>query len=171
MGIMNHISGLSLRTLLLLSVLAAVLPLAGAFIGQYGYGLHPCELCIYQRIPYAFIIVIGIAGAFFIKPKRWKYGIALLCVLLFVIDAGIAGYHGGVESGIFKGPTACSGSGKAGQTLEEMRAEIMNAPLVSCAQAMVYIYGLSMAVWNLIYAVLAFCGLSFLLFKNRGAVA
>ena len=53
------------------------------------------------------------------------------------------------------------------ERLEELRAEIMNAPLVSCSQAMVYILGLSMAAWNMIAALIASTGTTILLLINR----
>lgn len=159
---------MSFRVLLMLCALFSFLLLAVALIGQYGFGLHPCDLCIYQRIPYGLIAVTGVVGAFFVKSRRGQYVIAVMCALLFLADAGIAGYHTGVEMGVFKGPSACSSDGKTGQTIEEMRAEIMNAPLVTCAQAMIYVLGLSMAAWNMIAALLAFFFVLFILFKNRG---
>lgn len=161
---------LSVRVLLLLCALFSFLMLAVALIGQYGFGLHPCDLCIYQRIPYAAIVFLGLVGAFLPKARRFQYAIAVVCALLFLVDAGIAGYHTGVETGIFKGPTACSSDGKVGQTLEEIRAAILNAPLVTCAQAMIYVLGLSMAAWNMIAATIAFLGSSFILFKNRSVI-
>jgi disulfide bond formation protein DsbB len=169
MQLLNRIQTNSPRALLLLCGLCAFVPLAGALIGQYGFSLYPCDLCIYQRIPYGFIIFLALVG-FFLKNKKTQYIICLLCALLFLVDAGIAGYHTGVELNIFKGPSACSDSGGAGQTLEEMRAAIMNAPLVTCAQAMIHIFGLSMAAWNTLAALASFCLVSLLLLKSRRRV-
>ena len=138
------------RLLALFSLIAALL-LGTALVGQYGFGLHPCHLCMYQRYPYMGIIALGIAGVF-IRIPRLQRTLAIICLALFALDAGIAAYHAGVEAGIFPGPSGCTSSGKTGQTLEELRAEIMNAPLVSCDQAMIYVLGLSMAAWNAVAA-------------------
>lgn len=167
MKIIAYILNIQPRLLLALCALFSFSLLATALIGQYGFGLYPCDLCIYQRIPYAAIVIIGVLGAFLTKSGRWQYILAVLCALLFLVDAGIAGYHTGVELGIFTGPTACSSDGKTGQTLEEMRAAIRNAPLVTCAQAMLYVLGLSMAAWNMIAAIVAFFATSFILLRNR----
>jgi len=126
--------------------------LLGALIAQYGFGLQPCELCLAQRYPYALIMAFSVA-AFLPVPKRIRFALGLLCGLLFIADAGIAFYHTGVELHWFSGPTACTSSGAVGQTLEQMRAEIANAALVSCDQPMVHFLGLSMAAWNAIYAI------------------
>lgn len=132
---------------------ASVTFLGTALISQYFFGLHPCELCIKQRIPYA--IIAGL-GAVFLWPK-WsekalKY-VVLLCIALFLVDAGIAIYHAGIEAGVFVGPSSCTTSAKGPQTLEEMRAEIMGAELVPCDQPMEKLLGLSMAAWNAVAAL------------------
>ena len=36
--------------------------LGAALVSQYGFGLYPCDLCIKQRIPYAVLIVLGMAS-------------------------------------------------------------------------------------------------------------
>ena len=154
------------RALLLAALLAAAL-LGTALVSQYVFGLHPCHLCLYQRVPYAAIIVIGL-GAFFLRRPQLQWALAWLCVALFAVDAGIASYHAGVEAGIFPGPSGCTSTSKVGQTLEELRAEIMNAPLVSCDQAMAHFLGLSMAAWNALAAsALTIAGLLYLLHLKR----
>ena len=155
------------RLLPLLSCISTAL-LGTALVGQYGFGLHPCHLCLYQRYPYAAIIALGAAG-FFIRNPRLQLAIAVACIALFALDAGIASYHAGVEAGIFPGPSGCTSSGKTGQTLEELRAEILNAPLVTCDQAMVYVLGLSMAAWNAIAAaVMSIVSLIFVHLLRKG---
>lgn len=166
MKIIEKISMIPMRVVLVLCALVSFLFLAVALVSQYGFGLHPCDLCIYQRIPYAIILILALFGVFLVKNRRVRYIIAVVCALLFLTDAGIAGYHAGVEAGIFKGPDSCSSDGGGGQTIEEIRAAIMNAPLVTCSQAMAYFMGLSMAAWNMIAALLSFLALSFVLSKN-----
>ncbi len=143
---------LSEKKVLVLALLAAASALAGALIGQYGFSLYPCELCMFQRYPYAAVIVIAVLSLVFLRSVRLRRYALMLCALLFVIDAAIAVYHSGVELDIFTGPTACSASNHGEQTLEQMRAEIMGAALVTCKQAMAYFLGLSMAMWNVLFA-------------------
>lgn len=138
---------------LLLAALIAAAALAGALTSQYGFGLRPCELCLFQRYPYAAIIGLGLAGL--ALQRRWPGVRRPLCWLLiglFLLDGGIAAYHVGVEQGWIAGPDACSGTTTA-QTIEELRAQIMGAALVSCKQAAFSFLGLSMAAWNLLYAL------------------
>lgn len=140
------------RRILIATAAASALMLAAALVAQYGFGLYPCELCLIQRMPYALIIVAGLFGAYLVKSARTRNYLILLVALFFAVDASIAFYHTGVEAGWFPAPDACASDGGAGQTLEEMRAAIMNAPLVACDQAMAHILGLSLAAWNAIAA-------------------
>lgn len=138
-----------LHWLMAMAAFSAAL-LGGAFVGQYGFDLYPCELCLYQRYPYAAIIVLAIAALW--MPVRMQRAAAWVCVLFLAVDAGIAIYHTGVEFQWFPGPTACSSASGGERTLEEIRAALLNAPLVSCGQAQAYIFGLSMAAWNALLA-------------------
>jgi disulfide bond formation protein DsbB len=140
--------------------------LTAAFIAQFGFSLHPCELCLLQRYPYAAIIAVaGLSWWRAKTPNRQRFAL-LLCALLFAVDAGIAVYHTGVEYGWFPGPDACSSTATAGMSLEEMRKQLLDAPLVSCSQAMMYFFGLSMAAWNAIAALLATLG-TLMIWRNR----
>lgn len=141
--------------------------LSVALVGQYGFDLHPCHLCLYQRYPYVAVILLGLA-AFFIRRHRLLQAMAWLAIALFALDGGIAFYHAGVELGWFPGPSGCTNDITGSQTLEEMRRAIMEAPLVTCDQPMIQVLGLSMAAWNAIAALTITAGSFLLLIKiNR----
>jgi disulfide bond formation protein DsbB len=165
-NIRHFLQTLNAPCLLLFCAGFSLLLLLVALVGQYVFGLHPCELCIYQRIPYVFIVFIGCFGFFFIRSSQILYWLAVFCSLLFLLDAGIAFYHSGVEYGLFPAPTTCSANSSSGQSLEEMREAIRNAPLVNCNQAMLYVLGLSMASWNFIVAFFAFLVSGFIILKK-----
>lgn len=147
--VLRHVST---TRLLFLSAGASLAMLGAALIGQYGFSLAPCHLCLLQRYPYAAIAAIGLLAGWFVKSPRLRLLAAALCVVLFAVDAGIASYHAGVEAGIFPGPGGCTTQNGGEMTIEQMRAEIMAAPLVTCDQAMIHIFGLSMAAWNALAA-------------------
>jgi len=73
------------------------LALIFALAAQLFYHLEPCILCLYQRAPFAAAIAFSITGmALRDKPKA-VMALAALCALAFIINAGIAAYHTGVE--------------------------------------------------------------------------
>lgn len=136
------------------AVLSA-LALLGAYTAEYGFGLKPCVLCLYQRVPYAVVMAAGGLGLLLRRNKgvvRILLGLALLAVL---INAGIAGYHTGVEKGIFQGPTGCSGGGvDPSMSIEELREQLMGASIVPCNQPAWEWHGITMALLNVPYALM-----------------
>lgn len=134
-------SGLSLAAL-------AVLTLGAAFVSQYGFGLAPCELCLWQRWPYAAAILFGFAA---LLLPRWRTPLLILAGLSFLATGGIGVFHAGVEWKWWQGLTSCGG-GPTATTLEDLRAQIMAAPVVRCDEAAIRVFGLSMAGWNALWA-------------------
>jgi len=138
-----------------LMALASFVVLSAALFSQYVGGLAPCQLCIYQRIPYVFAIAFGILsyGLTTIRPQAACLFFVLLILSLF-IDAGIAGFHAGVEYKWWEGLTGCSASlPDANTSIEELRAAILNAPVIKCDEAAFTILGISMAGYNFLMAL------------------
>ena len=141
---------LTRRPLLAPCVLAAA-ALAVAMISQYGFGTHACHLCLLQRYPYVVVIMLCIAGII----VRYRSLILIGCALAFFTTAGIGAYHVAVEHGWVEASDACAASTTATGSLEELKQQIMNAPLVSCADVGASFAGISMPLWNVIYGVMA----------------
>lgn len=155
-AVSTSLPGLSPKLFFATVAAASAAMLAGAFYFQYVEGLEPCVLCIWQRVPYA--VVIGLAAIGWLAAgaaPRWVGPVAALCALAFLADAGIAGFHAGVEQGWWKGTESCTGTGFDATTVEELRAAILSAPSARCDEIAWQFLGLSMTVWNGI-AALAF---------------
>tara|TARA_B100000941_G_C28219943_1_gene406162 strand:+ start:48 stop:578 length:531 start_codon:yes stop_codon:yes gene_type:complete len=72
--------------------------LAAAYTAEYLYGLRPCILCLYQRAPYALIMILSLTGLLFsCKNNKITANIVIFCALLFACGSVIAFYHTGVE--------------------------------------------------------------------------
>jgi disulfide bond formation protein DsbB len=131
-------------------VLAASIAIPGAAIlSQFGFGLRPCELCIWQRWPYLFAVIFSLIAA--LGPKRFQPLLLVLAALALVTTAGVGVFHVGVEQHWWAGLASCSGDSGA-TTLEEMRKQIMGAPIVRCDDIAFQFLGISMAGWNVITA-------------------
>ena len=121
-------------------VLALFIPaalLGGALAFQYIGGLHPCEMCYWQRWPHGAAILFALLA--FTAPASAPLAIAI---------SGIIGvYHTGVESGVFEGFTTCTST--AATSLQD----ILNTPLVRCDQIQWSLFGISMAGWNAILSL------------------
>lgn len=118
----------------------------GALAFQHIGGMAPCKLCIWQRYPHVAAIALGaLVLALPAKALRWLAGAGALAALS---TAGIGFYHSGVERGWWEGPASCSGGPVAGQSAQDLLAQIMAAPLVRCDEIPWEMLGLSMASWN-----------------------
>lgn len=120
--------------------------LGGAYIGEYGFGLYPCEMCWWQR--YAHFAALGLAVLGLVRPSAkllvWLAGLAIL------IGGLIGGYHAGVEYGWWEGFTACTSEiNLADDPLEA----IANAPLIRCDQVQWELFGISLAGYNFLISV------------------
>lgn len=136
-------------------VLAFLLPLGllgGALGSQYLGGLHPCEMCYWQRWPHAAAILLaGFAFTAQIETARARV-FTLLAGAAIAVSGAIGVYHAGVELGIFEGFTTCTTTARAATT-EELLNQLMQVPLVRCDQVQWSFLGISMAGWNAILSL------------------
>lgn len=152
---------------------ASVAVLGTAFAFQYIGGLEPCILCYYQRVPYAAAIALA-GGALWLTARPGGAGAAQgaakwlvrLSGLGFLIGAGIAFFHVGVEQHWWAGTESCVTEGAA-TTLEELEAQLEAARIVRCDQIQWSLFGISMAGYN----VLASLGLAAFAFAGPGVLA
>ena len=147
-------------------LLALLLPLGllgGALSSQYIGGLHPCEMCYWQRWPHAAAILL--AALTFTAPAASSRSrmLTLLAATAIAVSGMIGVYHAGVEVGIFEGITTCSTT--RGMTLQD----IVNAQLVSCDQVQWSLFGISMAGWNAILSLTGAGLIATLVLKARCA--
>ena len=115
---------------------------------QYMLGLAPCKLCVWQRFPHAFTVIIGSLILF--KPKFELVGTLLALTAIF-LGMCIAGYHAGIEATLWPGPKGCSGL----MNLQELSPElflqkILTTKVVRCDEIPWSFLNISMAGWNLV---------------------
>ena len=85
------------RLVAALVFMASVFGLVAAFAGEHVFGLEPCILCLYERVPYAASAVLAAGAAFLPVADRWRALLMGLVALVFAIGAALAFYHVGVE--------------------------------------------------------------------------
>lgn len=125
----------------------SLLSLALALASQYWGGLNPCELCLYQRWAHVGAIAVLVPAILMADNKTVRRASLALGGLAFLVGLGIAGFHVGVEQHWWEGSTSCVGL-KGAATLEDLRAQILAAPVVRCDEIQFSLLGLSMAAWN-----------------------
>ena len=134
------------------AVLVGIAALIAGYMAEYVFGLQPCILCLYQRVPFAVAIVLGGAGFWFYRRGSLRAGhlLSILTALAFLGNATLAFYHVGVEQHWWQGFDGCSTPDFKGMTAEEMRQAIMNAPEVPCDEVPWSLFGISMAGYNVL---------------------
>ncbi len=139
------------RTLAALILAASVAALGGAFFAQYGMGLEPCPLCLYQRFPYA--ATIGLGALALAARDRWPLLFVALAGAVFAGEAGLAAYHVGVEQHWWAGLDACARAGATPETVDELRTLLLEEPPPPpCDEVSWSLFGVSMAGYNMLYA-------------------
>ncbi len=129
----------------LLAAAGSVGLLGAALVFQYGLGLPPCELCIWQRWPHLAAAMAG-AGLLLLPGAHW----VVLGSVGAATSGGIGVYHTGVERGWWPGPDTCAAdTGDLGSlSAEDLLNRIMAAPVTRCEDVVWDMLGLSMASWN-----------------------
>jgi disulfide bond formation protein DsbB len=135
----------------LLLLLASLGVLAAAFTAQYGFGILPCPLCLYQRIPYGTVIALALLALVLRLESRLLAALLGLCALAFLTNSGLALYHVGVEQHWWAGPDSCSAGKGAAQSVEDLLAQLSKpVKIPACDQVSWSLFGISLAGYNLL---------------------
>jgi len=139
----------SLRTATWLAFLLPAALLSGALISQYGFGLYPCEMCMWQRWPHLAAIIFA-SLALLLRSRSWSMPLVVAAAMAILTSGLIGGFHAGVEYDWWEGFTSCSTTIPAGADILD---SIMNAPLVRCDVAPWTLFGISLAGFNFFLSV------------------
>ncbi len=137
-------------------LIALLLPaalLGGALGSQYLGGLHPCEMCYWQRWPHAAAILFTAAAFTGPAESSRSRALVLLAALAIAVSGAIGVYHAGVEARIFEGFTQCTAMATKGLSAAELLKQITHAPLTRCDEVQFRFLGISMAGWNAILSL------------------
>ena len=139
------------NNIFLIVILAIIsLTIISALIIQYWLGHEPCELCLYERIPY-FLSILLIIKILFIK--KYEKITLLILSLVFISSASLAFYHFGIEQGFFSESLACT-TGDLSKTLsKEELLQQLKQNNISCKDVSFRILGLSLAAINTIFSL------------------
>ncbi len=141
--------------LLLLSISIILAALGFEHIGGY----KPCPLCLMERKAWYIAIPAALLALLLLKRDYATIAkfVLVLFVLMFVTNAGLAGYHAGVEWKWWAGPTSCTGDqlaplgGGRGGLLEALT----KTKVVRCDVAEFRLFGLSFSGYNFLMSLFA----------------
>src|SRR4051812_6258481 len=155
--------------------LIGAVTIAGAWFFQYGLGLRPCPLCLEQRYAYYFAIplaVLVLLGETVGSQRKVLLAALFIIALGMLWNAGLAGYHAGVEWKWWAGPQDCSGPLDSLGSANDLLGSLEKINVVRCDEAAWRFLRLSLAGYNvLISLALAVVALAGLLAGRRPSLA
>ena len=139
------------RTTLNLILIFSIFALSAAYFIQYILGHKPCNLCLIERLPYIFAIIIISLGLIL---KKFEKIIIITLFLIFVAATIISFYHFGIEQGFFKESFVCNlDDNIANLSKEDLIKKLQEQP-ISCKDVSFRIFGLSLATINTIISLI-----------------
>ena len=128
---------------------------------EYIFKLIPCDMCLVERYPYYALILLSIIAMYLVRIEKAKLRKIIDYVSISTILFGFIYTlrHVGVERGIIKLSTECSGAPINTSDKSALLEELNQAALVRCDEATYLFNFISIAESNLIL-------MTFLLFIN-----
>ena len=131
--------------------LVSILALVSAFFIEYILGHQPCNLCIFERIPYLLAIIIIL---FNLKFNQFEKFFILLLVIVFLFGTILSLYHLGIEQGFIQESLVCDlKSGSNLLSKEEILKQLQEKD-ISCKDVTFKIFGLSLTSYNILISLL-----------------
>jgi len=137
----------TLNLILLFSIFALI----SAFFIQYVLGHQPCNLCLFERIPYILVIIIISFCLFF---KKFEKISLILLSLIFLFATLVSFYHFGIEQGFIKESLVCNLSDQNSSLVAEDILKELKKKTISCKDITFKILGLSLATINTIISLI-----------------
>ena len=138
---------ITLKLIFLISILA----LTSAFFIEYVLGHQPCNLCILERIPYIFALIIILLNYKFINLEKY---FILLLILIFLAATILSIYHLSIEQGFIKESLVCDLKDGSNLLSKEDILKQLQEKSVSCKDVTFKILGLSLTTYNIIISIL-----------------
>jgi len=133
------------KTTLNLILIFSVFALIAAYFIQYVLKHQPCNLCLIERIPYIFSIIVTSICLF--TRKFEKFSLIILSLIFFSASL-IAFYHFGIEQGFIKESLVCNLNDENNSLSKEALLRQLKELSVSCKDVTFKIFGLSLATFN-----------------------
>ena len=147
-----------LKSILLISIFS----LLAAYFIEYILNYKPCNLCIFERIPYFASTVLIVLSLYSKRFEKFTFGILSI---IFAIGAIISFYHFGIEQGFFEESFVCISDDKINNLAKEDLLKSLQKTTVSCKQVDFKLLGLSLATINTFLSI-ALSVISFRAFFN-----
>ena len=147
--------------------LISFIALISAYFIEYILGHQPCNLCVYERIPYFLAILIVLINYKYNKLEKY---LILSLAIIFLIATILSLYHLGIEQGFIQESLLCDLEKGANILDKDEILKQLQQKSISCKDVTFKIFGLSLTNYNIIISLLLTIGLTKIYFgyeKNR----
>ena len=147
--------------------LISFIALISAYFIEYILGHQPCNLCVYERIPYFLAILIVLINYKYNKLEKY---LILSLAIIFLIATILSLYHLGIEQGFIQESLLCDLEKGANIVDKDEILKQLQQKSISCKDVTFKIFGLSLTNYNIIISLLLTIGLTKSYFgyeKNR----
>ena len=147
--------------------LISFIALISAYFIEYILGHQPCNLCVYERIPYFLAILIVLINYKYNKLEKY---LILSLAIIFLIATILSLYHLGIEQGFIQESLLCDLEKGANIVDKDEILKQLQQKSISCKDVTFKIFGLSLTNYNILISLLLTIGLTKIYFgyeKNR----
>ena len=138
---------LILNLILIFSIFAILF----AYFIQYVLGHEPCNLCLIERLPYIFsIIIISIC----LLTQKFEKIILMFLSLTFFTAVLLSFYHFGIEQGFIEESLVCDLSNPSNELSKEALLNQLKEMTISCKDVTFKIFGVSLATFNIFISMI-----------------
>ena len=139
------------KILLKLVLVFSIFAILAAYFIQYALGHQPCNLCLIERVPYIFsIIIISI----YLFTQKFEKITLIILSLIFFAAALLSFYHFGIEQGFIKESLVCDLSNPNNELSKEALLNQLKEMPKSCKDVTFKVFGLSLATFNIFISLI-----------------
>jgi disulfide bond formation protein DsbB len=139
------------RTLLKFVLVFSIFAILTAYFIQYVLGHQPCNLCLIERVPYIFSIIIILICLF--TQKFEKITLIILSLTFFAATL-LSFYHFGIEQGFIKESLVCDLNSPNNELSKEALLNQLKEMPISCKNVTFKVLGLSLATFNIFISLI-----------------
>ena len=135
------------KTALNIILFISIFVLISAYFVEYILGYKPCNLCLIERLPYFFAIIIVLLC---LTINKFYKIVFILLAITFAVGTILSFYHFGIEQGFFKESLVCATNNEINSLAKEDLIKELQKKVVSCKDVQFTLLGLSLAIINTI---------------------
>ena len=135
------------KTILNIILFISIFALGSAYFIEYILDHQPCNLCLIERLPYFFAIIIILLC---LTINKFYKIVFILLAITFAVGTILSFYHFGIEQGFFKESLVCATNNEINSLSKEDLIKESQKKVVSCKDVQFTLLGLSLAIINTI---------------------